>query len=198
MNKSLLIKRILGCFSYWVLVLLPLTVAGWIIVPLLLVFVNNKQLPKWGRWFDNLQGPDGDGIHGDQRYQESNPPSFWSAYKWLAFRNPVDYFKGAVSGLECSVGRVNEWYRHPNGEGVSDWGRGGLKYLEFYVDGDWLWEIYWVYPYRMFNRNLCIRIRLGYKLVNRFLPGILVGREGKRYIQYEFSINPFQPFRGGA
>ena len=206
MNRWLLTWRIMSAIFIYFVVILPFQMLGWLILAVVLLFVPKEQnhLPKVFRWYDSLMGPKGDGIMGDKRYQDKqiakglDPKGYWAKYKWIAWRNMADYFRGAVLGFKLPQTRATEIiYQSPDGEKVGDWGIPGLNYLELNVNGKRRWEIYhvWVYKVPFTSKRLCSRLRIGYKMVGVRFYGKIKGRDGY-YIQYAFSYNPIQPFRG--
>lgn len=90
---------------------LPLQVLGFFsILPLACLYKMGK-LPRMFKWFDDYrgrlieQGVDCDnnfGKHHCEIYQKANETAF-GRYKWLAFRNAVNYFQHDVIGHKLSI-----------------------------------------------------------------------------------------------
>lgn len=195
-----IIKVILVSFMKWACICLPLTILGILILPLVLVFVpkNVEVLPKVFRWFDNysthdnLFGHTRDGLSGDQPYRErrikeGHTNLFWERYYWLALRNPINYF--SVEYLGKDKVHVREVHGNPY---TSDQGESGWVYKWGYdIDNSKLEEFYFVYAYKLFSKNLCVRARFGYKLAQ--WKGSISTTSG-----FVFTINPVMPYRPGG
>lgn len=178
--------------------MLPLTLLGMVVLSIVLPFIPRdvEQLPRIVKWFDNWSGvPPGDGLSGDPGYrsQLEDPTSFRSRYYWLALRNPVNYFQYKILGM---VTDSEFWVSHTNSNyDVGDKSNGGILDQELISvsTGRRYSEFYFIKPYIFMNRKLCIRIRIGYKIGNRFANSIT---KPPPVIQWVFSASPFHPYLG--
>jgi hypothetical protein len=186
------------CLKY--LVCIPLTIIGVPIlaVGLLTVDKNATTLPRWLKWFDNA---DDDGLIGDPANQERNrkrgidPQGYIAKLLWLAFRNPINYFKYRVLGLKTSeieyYTAIIEKSDIP-GKPIGDYYSGGKRYIEVQLkDGSKAYEYYLVWPYRLLNRALCLRIRMGWKIGH---PDEV--QKPREYLSYAGTLNPVGSFKG--
>lgn len=103
----------------FLVVLLPLQIAGIIILPFVLPFVSKdkEQLPRFVRWFDNHESyyafmhSQIDGLAGSAKYRRQQGLTedssalklFYIRYKWLALRNALNYFQYKYLGLNWVV-----------------------------------------------------------------------------------------------
>ena len=171
----LLIKHTLTFF----LLLLPLQIAGIIILPFVLPFIPKKQeyLPKCLRWFDNHEYHYAymhsvvDGLAGSPKYRmqqgltedSSALKLFYIRYKWLALRNAVNYFQYKMLGLEWVVnGGRYEVLRTEGDSNVNEDDPGKYVLIIRDVNKKVFFEYYHVVkiPYL----PVVLRIRIGHKI----------------------------------
>ena len=124
-----MIKNIAKTLLTFVFVLLPLQVIGWIILPFILPFIPKEveHLPKLFKIWDNhdyyypgQSGANIDGLAGFPKYRErygmTNDSSrwllFWVRYKFIGFRNPVNYFQYGVIGLPIGKHAMDDYEYH--------------------------------------------------------------------------------------
>ncbi|MDB6097006.1 MAG: hypothetical protein JWM09_1284 [Francisellaceae bacterium] len=181
-------------------VCLPLSVIGIPILVIGLLFVdkNATTLPKCLKWFDNA---DDDGLIGDVANQERNrkrgidPNGYLAKLLWLGFRNKLNYFKYRVIGLKASniiTYTVIDERPYIKGQFVGNYHSGGTRYIEVLLkNGFKCYEYYLVWPYHLFNKPLCVRIRLGWKIGNPAEPD-----KKRDYKEWADTINPFCPYLG--
>ena len=169
--------QVIKHFLTFFFVLIPLQIAGILILPFILPFIHKDReyLPKSVRWFDNheiyFKNKDLDGLAGPDYYREPRgiypfgPHKYWKLlyyrYTWLAFRNPVNYFQYKVLGQPLEGEMVLEetgTYEIDARYGQYGTHRATLK--DF--DGKVLaWEYYTVQP--LFWR-FSLRFRMGWKI----------------------------------
>lgn len=192
----MILTRFLRHFLVFVALVLPLTVVGWIILyPVLLCLPREaNNLPRFLRWFDNV---DNDGLIGDRANQERNyklgidPFGDFAKYKWIAFRNPVQGFKYLFLGINIlDIGYiVAENKPDIGGEIVGDYTSGGTLFATTFNGARKYYEYYLIKPHRIFNKNLCIRARFGWKLAG-------LGDKPRTHVSWTFAFNPVHTYRG--
>jgi len=117
---------------------------------------------KWGRATDHYAFP----TNG----------KYWREFNWLVLRNPVNNL--LTYNLAFTDGpHLGEIKGNPN---ISDKTFGGFYKAKWGC----AWEYYLVKPYDFFGRR-CLRIRIGWKLVNADKPAAFV-----------FVINPWKKYSG--
>jgi hypothetical protein len=100
---------------------------------------------------------------------------FWSECNWLVLRNPVN-------NLMCRTLAVRAGAYHLVGDArIGDKTKGGFYYARMRE----FWEFYWVKPYTVFGSKRCVRVRVGWKIVNSDRPAAFV-----------FAISPFKRYLG--
>ena len=193
MEDQYLSIRVVKHIALWLFIVFPAMLSGIITIPLGLILKSGDRLPKILFWWDNYE----DGIYGDQYYQYmNNGKSFWSAYKWLAFRNPVHnltHITLAKPVYRTLLDRVRS--DNPDIE-VGDYSSGGDRLTCSLTEaGEDIFEYYLVRPYTIAKIfRLCIRVRIGYK--HGFYFGKSVPNVDINLAPYVFSVNPFHPYRG--
>lgn len=139
---------------------------------------------------------------------------YYIRYMWLGFRNACDYAKGFVFGYKGAPfhlyrRKVNNKYfdghklKLTGNNEIGDRDHSGLRRISLNVvsghgKAKILKEYYLVSkPYTLFKHRLCLRFRVGYKVKEGDLA-YQSSHKGvnQRIIRWEFSINPFQPYRG--
>ncbi len=212
----LFLFRLIKNLLLLLLIDLPMTLAGIVILAIVLPFIPKdvEMLPKCLAWFDNYNGrihggyPGGDGLSGDPlyrytRYMTGHRNLFWERFYWLALRNPANYFSYAVLGHVYTEHAQVTSVEGPQDPEIS---RGGLRYIEAVDLGKMPWvipfggreqdfypislyEYYYTKYYSIFGKRFYLRFRMGYKIIS--IMDVHVGR----VVQQVFSFNPFQPDR---
>lgn len=120
---------ILGIFKHtliYLFIVLPLEILGSIILPFVLPFIPKSQehLPYLVRWFDNHEsyypGQEGqhvDGLAGPKAHRDKNGLTenssfiklYWERYRWLALRNPLNYFQYKHLGVLISEAMMKDY-----------------------------------------------------------------------------------------
>lgn len=160
-------------------IVLPLNIAGVLILPLVLPFIpkDAEKLPKYFRWFDNHEiyyahmHKNIDGLAGSAKYRSQQGLTkdssalklFWVRYKWLALRNAINYFQYKYLGLNWLTDSA--YYKLVAIEGDSEvnednpgryfivvQGPNGKKYFEYYR------------AIKIKYLPVVIRIRVGWKI----------------------------------
>lgn len=197
-----MITMLIKNFLIWLLVVLPLTLLGMVILALYLPFLSReaKVLPRYLKWFDNWSGPERDGLAGYEHYSHpsqvhkrpSDMEGFCARYRWLALRNPVNYFQYSALGKWIDPLGFQPLDGSKIDLNVGDRSKEGLSYTYaaiFFMQQLMckVKELYWVKAYTIFGRRLCIRLRVGHKLNHS---------DSKAYMaQWVFSFSPFHPNR---
>ena len=185
----------------WILLCLPMMLLGILLLPIVLLFIPRdvENLPRFLRWFDNYSGvvrkyPAGDGLSGGPIYRtvravEGHTNLFWERYYWLALRNPINYFSCVVLGVTTEgLEQINENVKVYGDPDVGDQSKSGCNITTWSVGSKDLICFYYVKAYTLFGKDLCIRIRMGYK--PQPAVGVLFPNG------YVCSINPVMPFTG--
>lgn len=146
-------------------VTLPVYLVSFVVVPLML-------LTKWKGYTTVF----GNAKWGRGNAHPTNPTkSYCQELNWLVIRNPVNNLLTKY----LAVG-VPEGYRLKGDPNIGDKIKGGY----YYATSTDAWEYYRVKPYNLLGRR-CIRIRLGWKMVNSDSPAAWV-----------LVINPFKKYLG--
>lgn len=197
--------NILKILFLGICVSLPVQLIGYLVVPLVLLGklsdrrttgdLKDQRLPKWAKWWD--VGDEYDiqyGLNGDLGYQANNNINtdssrlkiYWCRLKWLAFRNPANYFKYHILGAKADANvMINHISPTPTIE-IGDWSNEGWRIVETSIGN----EYYIVKRYKRWP-NKCFRARLGLKL----------GHQGealneRTQISFVCSIIPVKTYRG--
>lgn len=169
---------------------LPLQIIGLPILAVTLLFVpkHKETLPRFLRWFDNHElhlRPNGDdGLSGPpkERARYKDPTAWWPRFRWLALRNPVNYFQYSVLGFTVQM-PCEATTESPN-VGTHRWNDRGVKrnWLRN-RDGKEYWEYYAVIP---LYKNWHFRARIGWKIDDKaeLYDGLPV--------QWVFAITPLK------
>lgn len=186
-------------------------VAGVIVVPVALLFVNDSQkptthksnldsewwlrtLPTWAKWWDNkIDGTLGD---DDYRWASRDIPfgwkntSFLGQYWWMAIRNPFNYFKRFILGCDVRKYKVRklsgqDYVRDDllsTGWQFLKCGKGILTYYTFY--GVWKWRG---------SDTRAVVIQLGNKFDLQDNTKVYAPEQEYKYFKgFTFEINPFK------
>ena len=185
-NILLFLSRLFIHLSVFLFVLLPLMIAGAIILPFVLPFMakDNYYLPFWLRWFDNVDGYVG---RDTSVYHMICDMGWWARYKWLAWRNPINYFDYRALGLFWKGREVYTFY-NPANDNVGDGTRPGFRHIEIEKDGVNYFEYYLIYRYP-FAQKYCCRFRMGWKIGNNKNPPHSIS-------QWVLVFNPCHPYTG--
>lgn len=175
-------------------VMLPLMVMGVFVLAIIIPFQwkGDYYLPKWAILWDNADGYIG---RDSSVYRMICDMGKWPRYKWLAFRNPINFAGYKLFGMEwtpnCDYVRYN-----PAEEKVGDGTRPGFKYIEVekwegccgVIRKKVYFEYYLIYQYP-FAKRYCLRFRCGHKIGNKNNPPGSVS-------QWVLVLNFFQPYTG--
>ncbi len=182
MQHVINLLRILLTF---LLVDLPVTMLGFLVVPIALLACNEKaeHLPRWAWLWDN----DETGINGDAgwcgpEHANGRERTFWWRFLWLAVRNPANNWGYRVLGWETSP---STWYSFVGDPKTSnrDPGHPGAVYIEAHEAG-LMYPCY--YLVKRWSKNRCLRIYLGWKNLGF--------NADESRVQFVFVINPFMTF----
>ena len=190
---------------------LPLEIAGYIVVPIALLFCNkqSEHLPKWARYFedasDNYDGINS-AINGDSGWRKEHYPNgknrtYFARLKWL-FRNRIGYFSSRINGvkvseIEPSSVRVQGNPKvTSNGGVISDFCKVTLKLK----DGRSRFGLYKTIRYKGFLSGFYCRIYIGWKLLdvaemNEFNHALFKEANDKAFLKSVWSINLFKRVR---
>lgn len=174
------------CITFFV-ACLPLMILGIFIIPIAIMFSDNNsyKLPFLFRWWDCADlyafGRD------TSEYRTIYKQGSWARYKWLCFRNPINYFDYIHLGLLWN-GFENYTYYNSKDNDVGDDGRAGFRYIEVLHNDSYFYEYCWVYRYP-FNRKACFRYRMGWKIANNDNPRGTCS-------QWCLTISPYRYFNG--
>lgn len=182
------IKRLLKNLGILFGVLLPLQLVG-IIVLLPTVFLNHRlvgsllptnarellKLPAFLKWFDSADLYEEFGRDPETYVEKVAPLGWWERYKWLALRNPLNYFGYKVLGYRAKTDIPGS----PVGDNTGK--EPGLSVIEL---DDGVYEYYLIYRYA---DKLCFRFRMGHKLQDT--------KQGE-LAQWVFVVQPFKTYDG--
>lgn len=155
----------------------------------------DQRLPNWAKWWD--VGDEYDryyGLNGDLGYQflnkldssQSKLKIYWCRLKWLAFRNPANWFKYHVVGAKADS---NTWIKSESSNldvEIGDWSHEGWRIVETKIGN----EYYLVKRYKRWP-DKCFRARLGLKLGHK-----AEALNDRNQISFVCSIIPFKTYRG--
>ena len=187
----------------WYIVLflfqLVVTILGWVLVPLGMLFMEpfkptnagskDYKFQKKFKWrlFDAIYGNSEDGIADvgyTQKYPTPYEPTWWRTYNWLAWRNPIHNLALKMGVDDLIV--LYKWIGNPNTED-----RIGREGFVFSVAISGSGKKYYMYRWcKLFYKDYGIEMNIGYKNFN-----IEVNDLPKHY-KYSFtiSVNPFKKF----
>jgi len=188
MDAMIHLVRFLRHTATFLFILLPLMIAGWILLLITLPYIRAEQrfLPRWLRWFDNADQYVG---RDTSVYYMICDSGWWNRYTWLAWRNPINYFHYVYMGLKWKGGEAYLDY-DPAGESVGDSSSDhpGFRHIEVRQNGLHYFEYYWIYRYP-FKRDVCFRYRLGWKISDTKNPPGTIS-------QWVFVISPWKKYSG--
>jgi len=175
-----MILRIILAFLIKLLLDVPLMLLGYIVVPLALLFEKDNHMPEWADlvWGNRDHGNDGEGFWARRTI---GWPRFWRCYWWLVIRNPTfNWSKYTIGYLSKGTDRVIAGSDNPP---VGDKKNAGW----YYTKEGYIWEVYYIKPYMLLGRSLCIRFRCGWKIR---------GNPPGEVSQFCFVIMPFKKYLG--
>lgn len=117
----------------------------------------------WGRATDHYRAP--------------TENKYWKEFLWLGFRNTIYNFRKYTISVKVKP------YTIEGDKLIGDKVKGGF----YKVSMGLFWEYYFVKPYTIFNRRMCVRWRVGWKIVGN-----------TERAEWVFSINPFRKYEGVA
>lgn len=141
---------------------LVITLLGLILAPVMVLFTVEKVwwcdnhsyqahapvLPSWLNWF---MTPD-NSLHGDATFQKANPPSYWSAVKWL-WRNPAYSFALRYIQVPYTTEVLGDKTIKDNDNAKEGW---------CLVHANGLFQL--VYVKRIFSSARCIYVNMGWNI----------------------------------
>lgn len=200
-------KEILQLFCI-IVVEIPIEIAGYIVVPIALLFCNKQsdRLPKWARYFedasDNYDGINS-AINGDSGWRKEHYPNgknktYLARLKWL-YRNRIGYFSSRINGVKVSeidpssVRAQGNPKVTSNGGVISDFCKVTLKLK----DGRSRFGLYKTIRYKGFLSGFYCRIYVGWKLLdvaemNEFNHALFKEADDKEFLKSVWVINPFK------
>lgn len=123
-------------------------------------------LPKWAKWWDNIY----DGMWGDKRgwwhNETGNCTTFKSMWLWNGVRNPANYFKRHIAGIdvsECNIIKLAGQDYVEADEGFPGWQFlvaervDGKLFHRFFLELPW-----WFNPQRIFLIDIGWKIKLSH------------------------------------
>ena len=204
MRKS---KEILQLFCI-VIVELPLEIAGYIVVPIALLFCNkqSEHLPKWARFFEDasdLYDSENSAINGDsgwrmEHFKEPKNRTYFARLLWL-YRNRIGYFSSRINGVKVSEIEPSSVITQgnprvtSNGGVISDFCKVTCKLK----NGRTRFGLYKVVRYKGFLSGFYCRIYVGWKLMDMAGANALnfkefIQKDDKKYLKTVWCINPFK------
>lgn len=196
-------KELLQLFAI-IAVELPLELISWLIVPIALLFCDEKSehLPKWARWFEDANDYyDGKcaAINGDSGWREKHYPeptnrTYKARLLWL-LRNRIGHFSSEILGIK--VDDVNPYSIETLGDPniTSNGGKksGFCKVTCTLKDGRERFGFFRVVRYGKFY----CRIYLGWKLMDIAGANALnfkefTQKDDKKYLKTVWCINPLK------
>ena len=191
-----------------VIVELPLEIAGYIVVPIALLFCNkqSEHLPKWARFFEDasdLYDGENSAINGDSGWRKEHYPNgknktYLARLLWL-YRNRIGYFSSRINGvkvseIEPSSVRVQGNIKvTSNGGVISDFCKVTCKLK----NGRTRFGLYKTIRYKGFLSGFYCRIYLGWKLLdvaemNEYNKDTFMQPDDKEYLKSVWAISPFK------
>lgn len=190
---------------------LPLEIAGYIVVPIALLFCDkqSEHLPKWARFFEDasdLYDGENSAINGDSGWRKEHYPNgknktYLARLLWL-YRNRIGYFSSRINGVKVSeidpssVRVQGNPKVTSNGGVISDFCKVTCKLK----DGRTRFGLYKVVRYKGFLSGFYCRIYLGWKLMdicemNEKNKNTYFEADDKEYLKSVWAINPFKRVR---
>jgi hypothetical protein len=183
------ILRLVKALVQFILIEVPLQLVGAIILLIYLPFTSRLQLPYLLKWFDCAD------FYIDRdvtTYLGVLAQGWWARYKWLAWRNPINYFEYIYLGIKVAPDHMYTVY-NPEEEQVGDstGDRPGLRYIELQQDNKTYYEYYYIVKYSLFanQEQKCFRFRLGWKISDK-------NNSIGSYIQHVLVVSPYKSYSG--
>lgn len=196
-------KELLQLFAI-IAVELPLELISWLIVPIALLFCDEKSehLPKWARWFEDANdyydgkcaAINGDSGWREKRYPEPTNRTYKARLLWL-LRNRIGHFSSEILGVKVSD--INPYSIETIGDPniTSNGGKesGFCKVTCTLKDGRERFGFFRVVRYGKFY----CRIYLGWKLMDIAGANALnfkefTQKDDKKYLKTVWCINPLK------
>lgn len=192
---------------------LPLELVSWLIVPVALLFCDEKSehLPKWARYFEDANdnyGGINSAINGDSGWHKEHYPNgknrtYFARLRWL-YRNRIGYFSSRINGVKVSeidpssVRTQGNIKVTSNGGAVSDFCKVTLKLK----DGRSHFGLYKTIRYKGFLSGFYCRIYVGWKLLdvaemNEYNKSAYLEADDKKVLKSVWCVNPFKRVQGG-
>ena len=187
---------------------LPLELVSWLIVPVALLFCDEKSehLPKWARYFEDASdycGGINSAINGDSGWRKEHYPNgknrtYFARLMWL-YRNRIGYFSSRINGVKVSeiepssVRTQGNIKVTSNGGAVSDFCKVTLKLK----NGRSRFGLYKTIRYKGFLSGFYCRIYVGCKLLdvaemNEYNKDTFMQPDDKEYLKSVWVINPLK------
>lgn len=200
-------KELLQLFCI-VVIELPLEIAGYIVVPIALLFCDKQsdRLPKWARYFedanDNYDGKNS-AINGDSGWRKEHYPNgknktYLARLKWL-YRNRIGYFSSRINGVKVSDIEPSSVITQgnpkvtSNGGTISDF----CKVMCKLKDGRTRFGLFKTIRYKGIFSGFYCRIYVGWKLVDvaemdEYNKDTFMQPDDKEYLKSVWCVNPFK------
>lgn len=191
-------KQILKTFLKWFFIELPLEISAFLVVPIALLFCNEKSenLPKIFKWYDDFNY----GINGDDGWKTEHFPNgtnrtYYARLRFL-LRNRISYFTTKYMGVE--VKNIKDFNAIGDFKATCT---DKVKSTKCYVEANLKngKKIYGYYRSIHYLKYFYIRIYLGYKLMDLIpyldkggINAYLENKNTKKILQSVFAINPFK------
>lgn len=153
--------RLLAHMSVFISIMLPLQLAGGVILLFVCPLIGTNPLPTWLKWFDNADQYVG---RDSSTYMAVRASGWWNNYCWLAWRNPLNYFGYTMMGIQGTSQDQVLTDVPPMPANIGDTSQSGIYHAEVLIDGIVYYEYYMIFKYTLFGTPRCIRIRIGWKL----------------------------------
>lgn len=188
MNKLLFIYRFLNRLALFLLVSVPLQLAGMIILFPFTYIYQIGALPIWLRWFDSADPYVG---RNTETIELETKKGWMNRYYWLALRNPINYFSYKYLGFIWNSPEILN-VQGPMNVGDATDHVAGYKYIEIKQNNKIYYEYVYIYVYKLTANSLqkCIRFRMGWKISDPYK-----NKNGE--LQQEvFVISPYHSYNG--
>lgn len=187
---------------------LPVELVSWLIVPIALLFCDEKSehLSKIFRWFEDANDSYGEkiaSINGDSGWRKEHYPNgknrtYLARLLWL-YRNRIGYFSSRINGVKVSeidpssVRTQGNIKVASNGGAASDFCKVTLKLK----DGRSRFGLYKTIRYKGFLSGFYCRIYVGWKLLdvaemNEYNKDTFMQPDDKEYLKSVWCVNPFK------
>jgi hypothetical protein len=200
-------KEILQLFCI-VIVELPLEIAGYIVVPIALLFCDkqSEHLPKWARFFEDasdLYDGENSAINGDSGWRKEHYPNgknktYLARLLWL-YRNRIGYFSSRINGVKVSEIDPSSVRAQGNPKVTSNGGviSNFCKVTCKLKNGRTRFGLYKTIRYKGFLSGFYCRIYLGWKLMdicemNEKNKNTYFEADDKKVLKSVWCVNPFK------